>query len=104
MERSDDLLIGSLSSLNQAAANLQNADLNAVLSANTNALASSSTNQQTGTNGTSQNSSEKSSNNYTMPGILHFLQHEWNRFEYERQQWEIDRAELLVNLLNFTFN
>jgi hypothetical protein len=101
MERSDDLLIGSLSSLNQAAANLQNADLNTVLSANTNALtssSSSSTNQPNGTNGTSQNSSEKTTNNYTMPGILHFLQHEWNRFEYERQQWEIDRAELLVNI------
>jgi striatin 1/3/4 len=98
MERSDDLLIGSLSSLNQAAANLQNADLNTVLSANTNALTSSSANQQTGTNGAPQNSSEKPTNNYTMPGILHFLQHEWNRFEYERQQWEIDRAELLVSI------
>lgn len=48
------------------------------------------------TNGTANNSS---ANNpvYTMPGILHFLQHEWNRFEYERQQWEIDRSELMVS-------
>jgi uncharacterized Zn-finger protein len=34
---------------------------------------------------------------YTIPGILHYLQHEWSRFEYDRQQWEADRAELLVN-------
>ena len=34
---------------------------------------------------------------YTVPGILHFLQHEWTRFEIERQQWETERAELQVN-------
>ena len=33
---------------------------------------------------------------YTVPGILHFLQHEWTRFEIERQQWETERAELQV--------
>jgi striatin 1/3/4 len=33
---------------------------------------------------------------YTVPGILHFLQHEWTRFEVERQQWETERAELQV--------
>ncbi|CAF1559699.1 unnamed protein product [Didymodactylos carnosus] len=33
---------------------------------------------------------------YTVPGILHFLQHEWTRFEIEHQQWETERAELLV--------
>ena len=36
---------------------------------------------------------------YSMPGILHFIQHEWARFELERSQWEMDRAELQV-----TFN
>lgn len=35
---------------------------------------------------------------YTVPGILHFLQHEWTRFEIERQQWETERAELQVKL------
>ena len=33
---------------------------------------------------------------YSMPGILHFLQTEWARFEMDRAQWEIDRAELQV--------
>lgn len=31
---------------------------------------------------------------YSIPGILHFLQHEWARFEMERSQWEVDKAEL----------
>ncbi|CAF1034565.1 unnamed protein product [Didymodactylos carnosus] len=35
---------------------------------------------------------------YTVPGILHFLQHEWTRFEIERQQWETERAELLARI------
>lgn len=35
---------------------------------------------------------------YTVPGILHFLQHEWTRFEIERQQWETERAELQVRI------
>lgn len=34
---------------------------------------------------------------YTVPGILHFLQHEWTRFEIERQQWDTERAELQVD-------
>ena len=33
---------------------------------------------------------------YTVPGILHYLQHEWTRFEVERQQWETERAEFQV--------
>ncbi|CAF1342095.1 unnamed protein product [Rotaria magnacalcarata] len=35
---------------------------------------------------------------YTVPGILHFLQHEWTRFEIERQQWETERAELQARI------
>ena len=35
---------------------------------------------------------------YSMPGILHFLQTEWARFEMERSQWEVERAELQVRL------
>lgn len=38
---------------------------------------------------------------YSIPGILHFLQHEWARFEVERAQWEVERAELQVQ--NTTF-
>lgn len=33
---------------------------------------------------------------YSMPGILHFIQHEWARFELDRSQWELDRAEFQV--------
>ncbi|XP_001601585.2 striatin-3 isoform X2 [Nasonia vitripennis] len=35
---------------------------------------------------------------YTMPGVLHFLQHEWARFELERSQWELDRAEFQARI------
>lgn len=34
--------------------------------------------------------------NYSIPGILHFVQHEWARFEMERANWEVERAELQV--------
>lgn len=36
---------------------------------------------------------------YSIPGILHFIQHEWARFEMERSQWEVDRAELQVSFI-----
>lgn len=35
---------------------------------------------------------------YSIPGILHFIQHEWARFEMERAQWEVERAELQVSV------
>ena len=35
---------------------------------------------------------------YTLPGILHFLQHEWSRFELERAQWEAEKAELQARI------
>ena len=35
---------------------------------------------------------------YSIPGILHFIQHEWARFEMERSQWELERAELQVKM------
>ncbi|XP_055957495.1 striatin-3 isoform X9 [Patella vulgata] len=35
---------------------------------------------------------------YSMPGILHFLQTEWARFEMERSQWEVERAELQAKI------
>ena len=37
---------------------------------------------------------------YSIPGILHFLQHEWARFEMERGQWEVEKAELQVTPQN----
>lgn len=33
---------------------------------------------------------------YSIPGILHFIQHEFSRFEIERSQWDVDRTELQV--------
>jgi striatin 1/3/4 len=38
------------------------------------------------------------SQKYTMPAVLHFLQHEWSRFEMERAQWEMERAELQARI------
>ncbi|XP_053979694.1 striatin isoform X2 [Hylaeus anthracinus] len=35
---------------------------------------------------------------YSMPSILHFIQHEWTRFELERSQWELDRAEFQARI------
>ncbi|KAI5636151.1 striatin family domain-containing protein [Phthorimaea operculella] len=40
-----------------------------------------------------QNDEPSQSVQYSIPGILHFIQHEWARFELERSQWEVDRAE-----------
>lgn len=37
---------------------------------------------------------------YTIPGILHYIQHEWARFEMERAHWEVERAELQVSTLS----
>lgn len=31
---------------------------------------------------------------YTLAGILHFLQSEWRRYERDRNEWEIERAEM----------
>uniref|UniRef100_V9KIA7 Striatin-3 n=1 Tax=Callorhinchus milii TaxID=7868 RepID=V9KIA7_CALMI len=35
---------------------------------------------------------------YNIPGILHFLQHEWARFEMERAHWEVEKAELQARI------
>lgn len=43
-----------------------------------------------------QNDEPNQTPQYSIPGILHFIQHEWARFELERSQWEVDRAELQV--------
>lgn len=34
----------------------------------------------------------------TLPGILHFIQYEWGRFQAEKYRWEAERDELRVNL------
>ena len=44
----------------------------------------------------SENNVSNGRANYSIPGILHFVQHEWARFEMERANWEVERAELQV--------
>lgn len=34
----------------------------------------------------------------TLPGILHFIQYEWGRFQAEKYRWEAERDELRVNM------
>lgn len=34
---------------------------------------------------------------YSLPGVLHYLQAEWRKFEREKNEWVIERAELKVN-------
>ncbi|KAK9540776.1 hypothetical protein VZT92_003206 [Zoarces viviparus] len=35
---------------------------------------------------------------YNIPGILHFLQHEWARYEVDQSHWEVERAELQAQI------
>ncbi|ORX54069.1 WD40 repeat-like protein [Hesseltinella vesiculosa] len=43
--------------------------------------------------------SETTSNQeYHLPGILHYLQVEWRRFERERNEWAIERSELKARI------
>lgn len=58
-------------------------------------------NQQSGNNPGGNNNNAAMSNMqqpYSIPGILHFIQHEWVRFEHERSQWDVDRAELQARI------
>ncbi|XP_067009673.2 striatin-3 [Anabrus simplex] len=48
--------------------------------------------------GNKQNDEGGQRTQYSIPGILHFIQHEWARFEMERSQWEVDRAELQARI------
>lgn len=44
------------------------------------------------------NHDEKQRVQYSIPGILHFIQHEWARFEMERSQWEVEKAEMQARI------
>ncbi|XP_078515532.1 striatin-3 isoform X1 [Lissotriton helveticus] len=35
---------------------------------------------------------------YSIPGILHYIQHEWARFSMERARWEVERSELQARI------
>ncbi|XP_032591787.1 striatin-4 isoform X4 [Drosophila grimshawi] len=51
-----------------------------------------------GGGGGGPNNQQATTPQYTIPGILHFIQHEWSRFELERSQWDVDRAELQARI------
>lgn len=34
---------------------------------------------------------------YSLAGVLHYLQSEWRRYERDRNEWEIERAEMRVS-------
>ncbi|KAK4511366.1 uncharacterized protein ATC70_012581 [Mucor velutinosus] len=38
------------------------------------------------------------STEYTLPGVLHYLQAEWRKFEREKNEWMIERAELKARI------
>jgi len=46
----------------------------------------------------SNNGKEEEKPRYSIPGILHFIQHEWAKFEMERSAWELERAELQARI------
>jgi hypothetical protein len=39
-------------------------------------------------------------NDLSLAGVLHFLQTEWRRYERERNEWEIERAEMRVSFFS----
>ena len=43
-------------------------------------------------------SSTLSLSQYSLPGTLHFLQTEWRRFERERNEWDIEKADMKVKM------
>ena len=41
---------------------------------------------------------------YTLPGVLHFIKHEWAKFERERATWDSERAEFQVKICSFSLS
>ncbi|CAI5451658.1 unnamed protein product [Caenorhabditis angaria] len=41
---------------------------------------------------------ETSRPQYSMSGVLHYIQHEWTRYELERSRWEAERAEMQARI------
>ena len=96
MERLEDaLIVGQLSSAGNGS-NVQNGDVNTNNFNNNSNTNTSNNNNSNNGNGTA--STERAAVSYTMPGILHYLQHEWNRYELDRQQWEVEKAELMTKI------
>ena len=53
-------------------------------------------NGSAGSNG--HDTSRGSVPDYSLSGVLHFLQSEWRRYEHERNSWNIERAELRARI------
>ncbi|CAG0902416.1 unnamed protein product [Cyprideis torosa] len=47
--------------------------------------------------GESEEHAKRPGVDYSVPAVLHFIQHEWARTEKERAQWETEKAELQPN-------
>ena len=76
---------------------------NSSISASLSATSSSSSTPSSHSNSNSNNNNSNT-NTCTYPNpitsfasVLHFLQAEWRRFERERNDWEIERADLRVS-------
>ncbi|PWN17923.1 WD40 repeat-like protein [Microstroma glucosiphilum] len=48
--------------------------------------------------GGSQDAASSSQPEYSLAGILHYLQSEWRRYEKDRNEWEIERAEMRARI------
>jgi striatin 1/3/4 len=56
-------------------------------------------NQNAGSNADAQsatNSNPVGGSEMNLAGVLHYLQSEWRRWERDRNEWEIERAEMRV--------
>ena len=42
----------------------------------------------------------QSGQDFTLSNVLHFLQTEWRRYERDRNEWEIERAEMRVRVVS----
>lgn len=62
----------------------------------------STNNGNGGSGGGHMNSNNDIRHTYTIPGIVQFLQYEWQRFELRRQQWEVC-AGVVVASSKFVF-
>lgn len=43
----------------------------------------------------------QSGQDFTLSSVLHFLQTEWRRYERDRNEWEIERAEMRVRPVDY---
>lgn len=54
--------------------------------------------QQAGQQSTIPPPPPQNGQDYTLSSVLHYLQTEWRRYERDRNEWEIERAEMRVRL------